>query len=159
MTIPAYEHRQRSPRVLALFSVTGLGALTALWTFSGQLAAGPRLTLAASALVMFVAAIVFSSLTIRVGEDRLAWHFGRGVAAKSIPLAAIARAEPTTTGLLEGWGMHLTTRGWLYNVAGRQAVLITLRDGRRFLLGSDETEALTQAIRQRSSPTPSTIGP
>lgn len=142
-----YEHTQRSARVRALFLVAGCVALVALWAASAQLSTGPRLTLGAAAVVLLVTAFVFSRFTIRVGADHLAWHFGAGVLAKTVPVASIASAEPTATSALEGWGVHLTTRGWLYNVAGRGAVLVTLADGTRFLLGSDEPDALVRAIR------------
>jgi hypothetical protein len=142
-----YEHTQRSSRVRALFLAAGCGALAALWAASGQLSTGPRLTLGAAALVLLATAFIFSRFTIHVGADRLAWHFGPGVLTKTVPVAAIASAEPTTTSALEGWGVHLTTRGWLYNVAGKGAVLVTLGDGTRFLLGTDEPDALARAIR------------
>ena len=61
-------------------------------------------------------------------------------------LSTIVSAEPTTTSIINGWGIHLTGRGWLYNVTGRQAVLVTQQDGRRFLLGTDEPETLAQTI-------------
>jgi hypothetical protein len=141
-----YQHRQRSSAVRVLFAVAGFGMLWSLWFHGGQLGTGPRLTIAVAALVLFVAAIVFSSLTVRVSDDTLAWQFGPGMVRKSVPLGAVASAEPTTTSALEGWGIHLTRRGWLYNVAGQRAVLVTLRDGTRFLIGSDEPEALASAI-------------
>jgi hypothetical protein len=109
-------------------------------------AAGPRLTLLAVGVVMSISAVVFSSLTIRVEAGRLAWHFGPGIAKKSVPLATIAHTELTTTTILNGWGIHYTPRGWLYNVGGRRAVLVKLRDGSQFLLGSDEPEMLERAI-------------
>jgi hypothetical protein len=42
----------------------------------------------------------------------------------------------------------LTPHGWLYNVAGRGAVEITLKGGRRFRIGTDEPERLCYAIQQ-----------
>lgn len=143
-----YEHTQRSPRILLLFGLAGAGVLAALALPSTRaLALGPRLTLAASALALFGSGAIFSTLTITVDDERLAWHYGAGLFQKSVPLSEIVSAEPTTTMRLEGWGIHLTTRGWLYNVAGRQAVLVTLRDGKRFMLGTDVPAALVQALR------------
>ena len=142
-----YEHTQRSSRVRVLFSAAGCAMLVALWAAMPRLSTGPRLTLAAAALVLLVTAFVFSRFTIRVDADRLTWHFGYGVLEKSVPVATIANVEQTTTSALEGWGVHLTTRGWLYNVAGKGAVLVTLTDGSHFLLGSDEPEVLVRAIR------------
>ena len=61
-----------------------------------------------------------------------------------MPLAAIRTVEATRTRWWEGWGIHYTRRGWLYNVAGFAAVVITLHTGQRFLVGTDEPERLVQ---------------
>ena len=148
-----YQHTQRAGPVLLVLGAAGLVPLAVLFLGPGRtLAAGPRLTLAATALVIGSSAVAFSSLTIRVAEGQLEWYFGPGVLRKQVPLAGIADASPTATSFIEGWGIHLTTRGWLYNVAGRQAVLVTRRDGRRFLLGTDEPAALAAAIRAARGP-------
>ena len=44
--------------------------------------------------------------------------------------------------------MHRTRRGWLYNVAGYDAVLIRRSDGTSLLLGSDEPRRLKSAIER-----------
>jgi hypothetical protein len=46
-----------------------------------------------------------------------------------------------------GWGIRITPDGLLYNVSGTRAVEITLTDGSKLRLGTDEPEALCQAIR------------
>ena len=143
-----YRHTQRSTALLVLLLVAGAVPLALLAFGPGPtLPTGPRLTLLAALVAIVASAAVFSSLTIEVADGRLSWYFGPGVLRKSVPVAAIAAAEPTTTALWEGWGVHLTTRGWLYNVSGRGAVLFTRRDGKRFMLGSDEPAALADAIR------------
>lgn len=151
---PLYEHTQRSPRVLLLLFLAGAGVVIGLTRPQAPaLALGPRLTIAAGVLALFVSGLVFSSLTISVGGGRLAWHLGAGLFRKSVALGEIATAEPTTITWMDGWGIHLTRRGWLYNEAGRQAVLITMRDGKRFMLGTDEPAVLVQAIRSARGPT------
>jgi hypothetical protein len=143
-----YEHTQRSGWTLFLFCLAGAGALAALALPAVRaLPAGPRLTLAAAALAFVVGGLGFSSFTIRVSDGRLAWHFGPGLVRRSAALGEIVSAEPATTSWLDGWGVHLTRRGWLYNVAGHNAVLVTMRDGKRFMLGTDEPAALIEAIR------------
>ena len=150
---PLYEHTQRSPRLLLLLCLAGAGALGGLTRMELRtLALGPRLVVAAAALSMFVSGMVFSSLTISVGGERLAWHFGAGLFRKSVPLGEIATAESTTITWMDGWGIHLTRRGWLYNEAGRQAVLVTMRNGKRFMLGTDEPAVLVQTIRSARGP-------
>jgi len=68
---------------------------------------------------------------------------------KTLSLADIKTVEVTRTRLLDGWGIHKTSRGWLYNVSGFDAVLITLHSGKGILLGTDEPERLRSAIARR----------
>ena len=149
----AYRHTQRSTALLVFLLLSGTIPLAILVFAPGpSLPAAPRLVVLVVMLVLVASAVAFSSLTIEVADGRLTWHFGPGVLRQSVPLAAIARAEPTTTRWWEGWGIHLTFRGWLYNVAGRGAVLVTRRDGGRFMLGSDEPDALLRAIQAAREP-------
>lgn len=143
-----YRHTQRSPALLVL-PLFAAAVPLAILVFGpvASAPAGMKIVLVVTALVLVATSAAFSSLTIAVADGRLSWHFGPGVVRKSVPVAEVVAAERTRTRLWEGWGIHFTTRGWLYNVAGRDAVLITRRDGSRFMLGSDEPEALVQAIR------------
>jgi hypothetical protein len=147
-----YLHTQRSLR-LALFNAV-MALIPVGLLLSGSLAGAPtgaRITLLAVVLILLASAFTFSSFTIAAGNGRLVWWFGPRLLRKEVPLASIESAEPTTTSIVNGWGIHLTTRGWLYNVAGRQAVLVSLRGGKQFLLGTDEPARLVEALRQNSS--------
>jgi len=75
-------------------------------------------------------------------------RFGPGFPRKSVNLADIAAAEVTRTNLWEGWGVHRTRRGWLYNVSGFDAVLVRRHDGKSFLVGSDEPRRLKAALER-----------
>ncbi|PLK48829.1 hypothetical protein [Uliginosibacterium sp. TH139] len=101
--------------------------------------------------IFLIAFMLFSSLTIRVSNDELHWHFGPGLIRKAVPIADVARAEIVRTRLWDGVGIHYTKRGWLYNVSGRDAVAITLKDGKQFMLGSNDPIGLWEAIEQRLS--------
>jgi hypothetical protein len=101
-------------------------------------------------LAVFAAcAYMFSSLTIRITDRALHWCFGPGIFRKTLSLADIKTVEVTRTRLLDGWGIHKTSRGWLYNVSGFDAVHITLYSGRGVLLGTDEPDRLRNAIVRR----------
>lgn len=97
-------------------------------------------------LLGLVGGIAFSQLTTRVDGGRLMWWFGPGIWRKSVAVADIATVESVRNPWWWGWGIHLTPRGWLYNVSGCSAVEVTLNTGRRFRLGTDEPDALAQAI-------------
>lgn len=145
----AYEHTQRS--VPMLFLLLAAGLVPAATLFFGRAATmpfAPRLVLGLVVIVLGLSALVFTTLTIRVDAVVLSWQFGPGIVRKSVPLRTIVEAVPTTTSFWEGWGIHFTRRGWLYNVSGRDAVLVRLADGTTFMLGTDEPELLLRAIEQ-----------
>ena len=68
--------------------------------------------------------------------------------AKRVPLAEIAVCELIRIRWWYGWGIRLTPYGWLYNVSGLDAVAITLDNGRKFALGTDDPHGLVAAIRR-----------
>ncbi|MGC1861915.1 MAG: hypothetical protein WA733_12530 [Methylocystis sp.] len=88
----------------------------------------------------------FSSLTVEVTPTRLIWFFGPGLLCKSIERAAIMGATPVRNPWWYGWGIHLTPRGWLYNVGGLDAVELALSNGSTLRIGSDEPAALAKAL-------------
>ena len=99
------------------------------------------------ASLLAICAVLFSSLTVEVTHEELRFHFGPGFWRKRLALNEVTAATPTQNSWWEGWGIRFTPRGMLYNVSGTNAVEITLRSGQRFRIGTDEPEALVQALR------------
>ena len=121
--------------LMALFAVLALTLLKAMWI---------------PLLILLATAWLFHSLTIEIADRELCWRFGPGLIQKSVSLNEIVSAEPVRTG--PSWGIHWSPRtGWLYNVSGFDAVLVTLRGGKKLAVGTDEPEALSTAIRQQIS--------
>lgn len=85
-------------------------------------------------------------LTVRVTDRAVAWWFGFPVIGRRVALGDIASAVAIKTNLFEGWGIHLTWHGWLWNVSGFNAVQITLRSGTRFAVGTAEPQAVIDAV-------------
>jgi len=102
---------------------------------------------------LLAAAVLFWSLTVEVTETDLVFRFGPGLVRKRIPLSEMADVEPTRTSFWNGWGIHWTRRGWLYNVSGFDAVLVRLVTGKSLLIGTDEPQALADAIHSGISRT------
>ena len=122
----------------------GMLALALLFVALGFTVFWPLLTVVP---VFLAAGWLFHSLRIEVTDKELRWRFGPGLISKNVPLSEIASAQPVRTNVIEGWGIHVSRFGWLYNVSGFDAVAITLRDGRKFALGTDEPQALAEALR------------
>jgi hypothetical protein len=102
-------------------------------------------------VILLISAIVFSRLTIKVNGEFLEACFTMGLICKKVSLTDIAECEPIRIRWWYGWGIHLTPYGWLYNVSGLDAVVITLRNGRKFALGTDDPQGLVAAIRRFNS--------
>lgn len=129
-----YLHTQRAEVILALLvTVALIMAAVGVWVI-------PPLAFPAPALV--IAAWLFHSLTIEVTDRELRWGFGPRVFRKTVALGEIASARIVRTNWIEGWGIHYSRFGWLYNVSGFEAVAITLKNGRKFALGTDEPAVL-----------------
>jgi hypothetical protein len=99
-------------------------------------------------IVVLISLALFYKLRITIEEETLRASFGIGIIRKNARLADIAGCEAIRTRWWYGWGIHLTPYGWLYNVSGLDAVAITLRDGRKFALGTDDVHGLVDAIRR-----------
>ena len=99
-------------------------------------------------VILLASAIVFSSLTITIDDEKVTACFTLGFLCKRVRTAEIAECEPIRVRWWYGWGIHLTPYGWLYNVSGLDAVAITLRNGRKLALGTDDLDGLVNAIRR-----------
>lgn len=140
-----YDHKQTA---FWTFYALGLPALIylALGTFSS--ATGAALIVP---LVLLLCPFLFWKLTITIDHETLRASFGIGLVHKTVPVANIVACEPIRIRWWWGWGIHLTPYGWLYNVSGFDAVVIALRDGSRFCLGTDQPNELVAAIRRVAS--------
>src|SRR4051794_15093141 len=110
-----YQHTQTASTILAV-----AGALTVVFT-GVTIFFRPFLF---GTLCLAAGVWIFRSLTIEVSDTELRWHFGPGFPRKRVPLNEVASAEAVHTSFWNGWGIHYTPRGWLYNVSGYGAVAI-----------------------------------
>jgi hypothetical protein len=148
MTRPAYQHTQAGWPMRLSFTALALG-LVVMCTFPPP-GPGPASVwaMAGGAAVALAVGWLCSSLTTRIDDNVLRFHFGFGWPRKAVPLDDIAAVEVTRTTFWEGWGVHRTRRGWLYNVSGYDAVLIRRKDDSSLLVGSDEPRRLKSAIER-----------
>ena len=135
-----YRHTQIGYLTLIVILVAALGIFASLPDQVRPVALG-------IAGLLVIIGVLFSSLTVEVADGELRFHFGPGFWRKRIALSDVAAATPTQSSWWEGWGIRFTPRGMLYNVSGTNAVEITLRSGKRFRIGTDEPEALVQALQ------------
>ena len=96
--------------------------------------------------LLALALALFGWLTVEVDEREIRLRFGLGFVRKSVSVADIVGSERIRTRLWWGWGLHWTPAGWLYNVSGREAVRLELVRDRPVVIGSDDADALKEAI-------------
>ena len=139
-----YEHRQIGWVTIVLIFVV----VTALSIALGisERTAGQRDAFNAIVFALAVIAAIFSSLQIRITKEYIAWWFGLPFIGRRVRLKEIDSVAAIRTNIVEGWGIHLTWHGWLWNVSGFNAVQIVLRSGTRYAVGTPEPQAVIDAI-------------
>ena len=144
-----YEHRQFG--WLTIFVVVGV---IIFLRFIVPAVVNAPVPFGINGLLLAIAVIgaLFSSLTVRVTEKSMAWWFGLPAIGRRVDLQHIASVRAIRTNVFEGWGIHLTWHGWVWNVAGFNAVQITLTSGTRFAVGTPEPDKLIAAIERASGP-------
>ncbi len=149
----SYRHRQRGTTILAwmlatvAFNAVVFGGLA--WVLPEARTPLWWVWVGTTALLLALGWL-FGSLEVAVTDASVDLAFGPGWPRKSIPLASIEAARPVRNSWWHGWGIRLTPHGWLWNVAGLDAVELELADGRPFRIGTDEPSRLAEAISTAS---------
>ena len=139
-------YRKTQPGTAIVIAMAIGLAVAAAVTVIGHVAPVPQLTIAA---VLTCIGIAFSSMTIEISEDSVAWSLAFGLFRRSIFVSDIALAVTKRVSLLNGLGIRTNGRDWLWVVSGGSAVTLELRDGRRISLGSDDAERVASLINDR----------
>ena len=142
-----YRRSQMSPPgLLALIFYGPLAVVTAVWYAFGVLREMFP-ALAALAAVITVVFLAGRRLTVSVTASGLAVEYGLGWPRRQIPRSEIVSAEPFRAPWWYGVGIRFTPKGWLWSIWGFRTVLLTLSNGKHFLIGTDDPEALAAALR------------
>ena len=140
-----YEHTQYGPWSF-LLAVFGMAAILGGWAAGEEPVVA--VVLPAAGALMLLLGLSFRHLTVADGGDHLAVRFGPlPLFRRRIRYADIQSVEVGQTTFLDGWGIHMTPDGWLYNVGGSGAVELTFDSGSKVRIGSDEPSRLMAAIR------------
>jgi hypothetical protein len=102
--------------------------------------------LAGVSVVFVLVLLLFHSLTVRVSDDWVQLRFGIGWIGKKFAVWDIESVTATQTRWYNGWGIKKIMGGWLFNISGFDVVELKLRNGRRYMIGTDEPQRLCQAI-------------
>ena len=139
-----YKHTQHGYVTGVLLVIFGAAVLVASFTVGDVIT---RYLLLVQGGLFLGLASIFSTLTIEITTHELRWYFGPiSLVNKKVELMDIAHVTAVRTKIIEGWGIHYTSRGWLYNISGFGAVLVEKTDGSTFMIGTDEPEKLSNEL-------------
>ena len=99
-------------------------------------------------LFLVVVFLTFCALTVTVDLASVGVRFGVGWVWRRVPFADIAAYRRVRSAWWRGLGIRYIGRGWLYSVSGFRTVELTLKNGKRVRIGTDEPEALAAALEQ-----------
>ena len=143
-----YNHTQKALWFLLLYAI-GVLMIVVSWSLfeEDQFAA---VVLLVAGLLMLMLATSFQHLTVADRGDHLLIRFGPlPLFRKRIRYEDIREVETGRTLLLDGWGIHLSIRGgWVWNLSGRDCVVIYLHDG-VVRIGTDDPENLAQFLKRK----------
>lgn len=138
-----YRHTQRS--VL----MSGLAIASAVAALAGVVATGLGATrwwwVATFAFIAIVMATA-SRLDVTVDDEAVTASFRWGWPRRRLAVSDIAAVTAVTNSWWHGWGIRKVSRGWMYNVAGYDAVQLELGSTRMFRIGTDDQPGLVDAI-------------
>ena len=99
-------------------------------------------------IFLFIAALTwaFAQLTIDVDHRSVRWSMTFGFPSGEIPFDQIVSTQIVPVNFWMGIGIHLTFRGWVWNVSLGQGVQIMRPNGIAIVLGTDDAEGLVDAI-------------
>lgn len=157
----AYERTQRGALTYVLAGTTialaGAAVVTGVVrpsTLFGKPLKTALLALAGSAAVTGAFACTMSHLTVKDnGAGALTVAFGPVRLFKTtIPFSEISSATPARTSLLDGLGLHYSLsgeRGWVWNVSGRDCVIVAKKDGSKITIGTSDANGLADFLRSK----------
>lgn len=147
---PGYSHTQKAPLCLIVY-VTAICLLVGSWFTQDQ----PTITLALAAggAITAVIASAFHHLTVEDQGNRLAVRFGPmplPMFRMTIRYDDIDKVDVGRTLILDGWGIHHSIRGgWVWNLWGRDCVVVHRKNGGVLRIGTDDTENLARFLESK----------
>jgi len=100
-----------------------------------------------SILIVLIVVALFYGLTVEVNRDMVRLYYGFGIIHRSILHQHIAMVTQVRNRWWWGFGIRWTPHGWMWNISGLDAIELTYHDGKKFRIGTDEPEALLEALK------------
>ncbi|MFO1043285.1 MAG: hypothetical protein U0941_15940 [Planctomycetaceae bacterium] len=145
-----YSHTQNAPLCLLIYALAAV--FLALGWFVQDAPPIPWLFPPIGVLMLVIAAS-FHHLTVEDQGDVLSVRFGPIPSfRKTVKYADIVKVEVGRTLLLDGLGIHMSIRGgWVWNLWGRDCVVIGFKNGSTLRIGTDDAENLAGFLEETIS--------
>jgi hypothetical protein len=143
-----YSHTQKAPLCLILY-----GSAFLCFVLAWEVGDAPGIFIAAGVgLLIAMLAPAFHHLTVVDQGERVAIRFGPlPLCRRTVQYTDIDEVEVGRTLILDGWGIHYSIRGgWVWNLWGRDCVVVHFKNGRMLRIGTDDAENLTQFLNNRA---------
>ena len=139
-----YSHTQRGPLCLILY---GSAVVCLVLAWMGRDVTGFYIAGGVGLLLAFMAA-AFHHLTVEHQGQELAVRFGPlPLFQRTVLYAEIRSVGVGRTLILDGWGIHYSIRGgWVWNLWGRDCVVLHLRHG-TLRIGTDDALNLARFLQ------------
>ncbi len=99
-------------------------------------------------IVVVLCLLIFYNLTVAIEGGNIYVGFSFGLIKKIMKLSDIESCEHVRNRWWYGWGVrYVHGSGLMFNVSGLDAVELTLKDGKKFRIGTDEPAKLIEAIK------------
>jgi hypothetical protein len=119
-----------------------LGALVCLYLVFAE-----DMTVAAIGFfVLVLLTYLFYALTVVGTGETIQVRFGIGLIRKTFHIRDIHTVEPFRTSFWHGWGIHYSPDGTVFNISGFDAIRLTMADGKRYIIGTDDRDRLMRYI-------------
>lgn len=146
-TTSRYSHTQKSPLCFILYTAA-LGCLILAWRVDDT----PGFYIAGGAgLLIASLAPAFHHITVVGLDELLVIRFGPvPLFRKTVQYTDIVSVQVGRTLLLDGLGIHMSIRGgWVWNIWGRDCVVVHFRNDSVFRIGTDDAENLAAFLQSR----------
>ena len=103
--------------------------------------------------MVLLAVFFLWSLTVQVDKDRVKIFFGPGLIQRTFWIKEIEGCDIIRIWPVLEWGISYygTKRGWVFSVSGSKAVQLTMKNGKRYRIGTDEPDKLNEEILKQLS--------
>lgn len=98
-------------------------------------------------MVSFLGFIYLMKLTLIIDQDGLSVHFFP-LFKRKVEWREIEHLQVVNYGFVGGYGIRITHRfGTVYNMSSKRGLLVYLKSGKRFCVGTRKKEALQQFLK------------